>query len=99
MPKRSMWRGAQFDPLRLRLIKIAARVVELKTQIRLHLPTACSEQAILRVVRQQAIPPGRWARELRTRSRRWVPPGGNACRQDPEGGQSGGSPRRATNGV
>jgi hypothetical protein len=27
MPKRSMWRAAQFDTLRLRLIKIAARVV------------------------------------------------------------------------
>jgi hypothetical protein len=50
MPKRSMWRVAQFDTLRLRLIKIAARVVELKTQIRLHLPTACPDQAILRVV-------------------------------------------------
>ncbi|MFL5088940.1 MAG: transposase, partial [Xanthobacteraceae bacterium] len=50
MPKRSPWRVAQFDTLRLRLIKIAARVVELKTQIRLHLPTACPDQAILRVV-------------------------------------------------
>src|SRR3954466_6355667 len=49
-PKRSPWRVAQFDTLRLRLIKIAARVVELKTQIRLHLPTACPDQAILRVV-------------------------------------------------
>jgi Transposase DDE domain group 1 len=47
MPKRSPWRIAQFDTLRLRLIKIAARVVELKTQIRLHLPTACPDQAIL----------------------------------------------------
>ena len=51
MPKRSMpWHLAEFDTLRLRLIKIAARVVELKTQIRLHLPTACPDQAILRVV-------------------------------------------------
>ena len=50
MPKRSPWRVAQFDTLRLRLIKIAARVVELKTQIRLHLPTACPDQAILRAV-------------------------------------------------
>ena len=50
MPKRSPWRVAQFDTLRLRLIKIAARVVELKTQIRLHLPTACPSQAILRAV-------------------------------------------------
>jgi hypothetical protein len=31
MPKRSIWRIAQFDTLRLRLIKIAARVVEMKT--------------------------------------------------------------------
>ena len=37
MPKRSLWRVAQFDTLRLRLIKIAARVIELKTMIRLHL--------------------------------------------------------------
>ena len=50
MPKRSLWRIAQFDTLRLRLIKIAARVVELKTQIRLHLPSACPDQTILRVV-------------------------------------------------
>jgi Transposase DDE domain group 1 len=51
MPKRSAWRAAQFDTLRLRLIKIAARVVETKTQIRLHLPTACPYQAILRTER------------------------------------------------
>ena len=49
MPKRSIWRVAQFDTLRLRLIKIAARVVEMKTQIRLHLPTACPYQPIMRV--------------------------------------------------
>ena len=36
MPKRSMWRVAQFDTLRLRLIKVAARVVEMKTMIRIH---------------------------------------------------------------
>ena len=40
----------QFDTLRLRLIKIAARVVELKTMLRLHLPTACPDHALLRVV-------------------------------------------------
>jgi hypothetical protein len=50
MPKRSLWRIAQFDTLRLRLIKIAARVVERKTQIRLHLPSACPDQTILRLV-------------------------------------------------
>jgi Transposase DDE domain group 1 len=47
MPKRSMWRVAQFDTLRLRLIKIAARVVEMKTMIRVHLPTSCPVQRIL----------------------------------------------------
>ena len=48
MPKRSMWRVAQFDTLRLRLIKIAARVVEMKTMIRVHLPTSCPAKDILR---------------------------------------------------
>jgi Transposase DDE domain group 1 len=48
MPKLSMWRVAQFDTLRLRLIKIAARVVEMKTMIRVHLPTSCPAQDILR---------------------------------------------------
>ena len=50
MPRRSRFSVAQFDTLRLRLIKIAARVVELKTQIRLHLPTSCPDQHILRIV-------------------------------------------------
>jgi hypothetical protein len=50
MPKRSMWRVAQFDTLRLRLIKVAARVVEMKTMIRVHLPTSCPAQDILRLV-------------------------------------------------
>ena len=48
MPKRLMWRVAQFDTLRLRLIKIAARVVEMKTMIRVHLPTSCPAKDILR---------------------------------------------------
>ena len=48
MPRRSIWRVAQFDTLRLRLIKIAARVVEMKTMIRVHLPTSCCGQDILR---------------------------------------------------
>jgi hypothetical protein len=41
------WRTAQFDTIRLRLIKIAARVDELKTRIRVRLPTACPHQPIL----------------------------------------------------
>ena len=48
MPRRSMWR-AQFDTLRLRLIKVAARVVEIKTMIRVQPPTSCPAQDILRL--------------------------------------------------
>jgi hypothetical protein len=47
MPKRSVWRVAQFDTLRLHLIKVAARVDEMKTMIRVHLPTSCPAQDIL----------------------------------------------------
>ncbi len=54
MPKRSAWRVAQFDTLRLRLrlrlIEIAARVVEMRAQIRIHPPIASPAQAILRHV-------------------------------------------------
>ncbi len=47
MPRRSSWRLMQFDTLRLRLIKLAARVEVLKTKVRLHLPKAAPGQAIL----------------------------------------------------
>ena len=50
MPKHSSWRVAQFDTLRLRLFKIAARVVEWKTKVMVHLPSAFPDQAILRLV-------------------------------------------------
>jgi hypothetical protein len=50
MPKGSAWRVMQFDTLRLRLIKLAARVVELKTQIKIHLPSSAPEQAIFGVL-------------------------------------------------
>lgn len=49
MPKRSTWRAAQFDTLRLRLVKLATRVVALKTRVMLHLPSACPDKAILRL--------------------------------------------------
>jgi hypothetical protein len=50
MPKRSACRLAQLDILRLKLIKIAARAKEMKTQIRLRLPSARPFQQILRTV-------------------------------------------------
>jgi hypothetical protein len=49
MPKRSTWRVAQFDTLRLRLVKLATRAVALKTRVMLHLPSACPHRAVLRL--------------------------------------------------
>ena len=49
MPKRSTWRVAQFDTLRLRLVKLATRVVALKTRVMLQLPSACPYKPILRL--------------------------------------------------
>jgi hypothetical protein len=49
-PKRSSWRTAEFTTLRLRLIKIAARVVEGAARIRLSLPTGCPDAAIFRML-------------------------------------------------
>ncbi len=48
MPRRSSWRVAQFDTLRLRLTKIAARVEVLKRQVRL--PRSTPDQAIFAMV-------------------------------------------------
>jgi hypothetical protein len=39
-PKRSFWRQAQFDTLRLMLIKVAGRVTELATRIKLSLSSS-----------------------------------------------------------
>ena len=49
-PKRSCWKTAEFATLRLRLIKLAARVVEGTTRIRVWLPTACPDAAIFRLL-------------------------------------------------
>jgi hypothetical protein len=38
-PKASFWREAQFDTIRLALIKVAARVAELATRIKVALPS------------------------------------------------------------
>jgi len=47
MPRRSSWRVAQFDTLRLRLIKLAASIEVLRRKVRLHLPQATPDRAIL----------------------------------------------------
>ena len=46
-PKTSFWRDAQFDTLRLALIKVAARVTEKITRIKVSLPTCYPHQTEL----------------------------------------------------
>jgi hypothetical protein len=49
-PKRSGWKTAEFATVRLRLIKLAARVVEGAARIRVWLPTACPDATIFRLL-------------------------------------------------
>jgi hypothetical protein len=46
MPATSAWAAAEFTTLRLRLIKLAARVVETAQRIRIRLPSACPDKAL-----------------------------------------------------
>ena len=46
MPRRSSWRRMQFDTLRLLAVSLIVRVVELKQQVRLHLPSCTPDQAL-----------------------------------------------------
>ncbi len=46
MPRLSRWRAAQFNTLRLRLIKLAVRIGVLKTMVPLHLPWATPDHAL-----------------------------------------------------
>jgi hypothetical protein len=50
VPKRSSWRTLQVDTLRVRLIKIGARVQELKKGIRVHFSTAYPDHPVLGLV-------------------------------------------------
>jgi Transposase DDE domain group 1 len=56
-PKRSFWREAQFDTLRLMLIKVAGRVTELATRIRLALPSSYPYGASLLLLASRAARP------------------------------------------
>jgi hypothetical protein len=59
VPKTSFWRDAQFDTIRLALIKVAARVTELKTRIKVALPTAYPHQPSWALLARRAarLPP------------------------------------------
>src|SRR3982750_4320767 len=50
VPKRSLLSTAEFATIRLRLIKIAARVVEGAARIRVYLPTACPDRDVFRAL-------------------------------------------------
>jgi hypothetical protein len=49
-PRHSSWKTAEFATLRLRLLKIATRVVESAARIRVWLPTSCPDAAIFRLL-------------------------------------------------
>jgi hypothetical protein len=57
-PKRSFWRTAQFDTLRLRLIKLGARVIEKASRIKVILPAACPDKAIFARLAGAGAPSG-----------------------------------------
>ncbi len=46
-PKKSRWRTATFETIRCTFLKIAVRVQELKSRIKLSFPTACPQQKML----------------------------------------------------
>jgi hypothetical protein len=56
-PKRSPWRRAQFDTLRLHLVKLAATIVEKKTRIVMTLPASCPRQTLIRLLFDALAPP------------------------------------------
>lgn len=58
-PETSCWRNAQFDTIRLALIKVAARVTEMVTRIKLSLPSAFPYRDVLAMLtaRTPNIPP------------------------------------------
>ena len=56
-PKRSFWRDAQFDTLRLALVKVAARVSELATRIKVALPSSYPERDSLVLLALRATRP------------------------------------------
>jgi hypothetical protein len=56
-PRTSFWRDAQFDTIRLGLIKVAARVTELATRIKLALPSSYPYRDSLMLLAARAAKP------------------------------------------
>jgi hypothetical protein len=56
-PRTSFWRAAQFDTIRLAFIKVAARVTELATRIKVALPSSYPERDSLVLLALRATRP------------------------------------------
>jgi hypothetical protein len=56
-PKTSFWRAAQFDTIRLALIKVAGRVTELATRIKLALPSSYPYRGSLTLLAARTVRP------------------------------------------
>ena len=56
-PKASFWRDAQFDTLRLAFIKVAGRVTEMATRIKLALPSSYPYRDSLALLAARAAKP------------------------------------------
>src|SRR6056297_876450 len=56
-PRKSPWRHAQFDTLRLHLVKLAATIVEKKTRIIVTLPASCPRRGLLHLLFDALAPP------------------------------------------
>jgi hypothetical protein len=56
-PKRSPWRQAQFDTLRLHLVKLAATIAEKKTRIIMTLPASSPRQSLIKLLFEALLPP------------------------------------------
>ncbi len=54
-PKTSFWRDAQFDTIRFALIKVAARVTEMKTRIKVALPSCYPHQQSWALLASRAV--------------------------------------------
>jgi len=58
IPQGHAFAKAEFNTLRLRLLKIAARVVEHASRIRVHLPSSCVEKTLFRGIALGLSPSG-----------------------------------------
>lgn len=58
IPQNHALAKAEFTTIRLRLLKIAARIVEHGSRIRSHLPSSCPEKSLFRTIALGLSPSG-----------------------------------------